>query len=71
MSDEVNDVHRIHKHLLVVWCVVGFPVSIALVFLTSQKWILVWNLALSIYTIVMEHALGMRQERKDEDGSAS
>lgn len=53
-------IKRFHKWALLVWLIVGLPVSIYL--RNSVAWVMV----LSIYTIIVEHALGWRQEKKEE-----
>jgi hypothetical protein len=58
---------RWHKRLLLIWAGPGLCVSILLALFTSQKVVLVWNLAVSIYTILMEHFLGWRQEKKEQE----
>jgi hypothetical protein len=51
-----------HKKLFLAWMIPGNVISVSLVVLTSQKIILVWNLVVSMYTVAMEHFLGMRNE---------
>jgi hypothetical protein len=63
-SDELK---QWHKRLLFIWGGPGLAISVALVLLTSQVWVLVWNLILSIYTVLMEHYLGMRAEDQNVD----
>lgn len=56
-----------HHRLFIFWMVPGNIISITLVLLTGQKTILVWNLVVSMYTVSMEHFLGMRQEAQADD----
>jgi hypothetical protein len=56
-----------HHRLFLFWMVPGNLISITLVLLSGQKIILVWNLVVSMYTVSMEHFLGMRQEEQNDD----
>jgi hypothetical protein len=56
--------HRWHKRLFWLWIGPGTVVSVILVLLTGQKTILIWNLIVSMYTVSIEHFLGMRQEKE-------
>lgn len=55
-------IRKIHKWAFVIWTCVGLPISIYL--RNSVAWVMV----LSIYTILIEHLLGWRQERDKEKG---
>lgn len=55
-------IKRIHKWAFIFWCCPGLPVSIYL--RNSVAWVMV----LSIYTILIEHLLGWRQEKDKEKG---
>lgn len=57
-----DQLRKWHKRLFLLWVGPGNVISITLVLLTGQKVILVWNLVVSMYTVGMEHFLGMRQE---------
>jgi NhaP-type Na+/H+ or K+/H+ antiporter len=57
---------RWHKMLFLVWIGPGNVTSVALVLFTGQKIILVWNLVVSMYTVAMEHFLGMRNEDQND-----
>ena len=47
-----------HKYALLFWIIPGLPVSIYM--RNSVAWVMV----LSIYTILVEHAIGWRQEKE-------
>lgn len=55
-------IRKWHKRLFVLWMGPGNAISITLVLLTGTKVILIWNLVVSMYTVSMEHFLGMRNE---------
>lgn len=57
-----DKIRKWHKRLFILWMGPGNAASIALVLFTGQKIILVWNLIVSMYTVAMEHFLGMRNE---------
>lgn len=54
-----SSVKRIHKWAFILWVIPGLPVSVYL--RNSVTWVVV----ISIYTILMEHLLGWRQEQKE------
>lgn len=62
MSKEA--LHKLHKRMLVVWAGPGLTVSVLLALFASTKVVLIWNLVLSIYTVLMEHFIGARQEQE-------
>jgi hypothetical protein len=53
-----DKVKRFHKWALGLWIMPGLPISLYL--RNSVAWVMV----LSIYTILVEHALGWRQEKE-------
>lgn len=56
--------HRWHSRLFWFWVGPGLAISVLLALYTSTLVVLIWNLALSQYTIAMEHFLGRRQEEQ-------
>lgn len=61
-----EDIQRWHNRLLIAWGGPGMALSVVLVLVAGTKVILIWNLAISVYTILMTHYLGRRQEQDND-----
>lgn len=59
-SDRVK---KFHKVAFWLWVIPGLPISF---FLRNS---VMWVMILSVYTILVEHLLGWRDEKKREGGS--
>lgn len=66
-SSQSQRVRTVHKWAFWLWAGLGIPVATVLtvVYHKSLIIILLINLVMSGYTILMQHALGMRQEDSD------
>jgi fatty acid desaturase len=60
---DTDSIKKWHKRLFKIWAFVIFPVCIVAVALGGVLFILELNLAISVYTVLMQHFLGERQEK--------
>lgn len=53
---------RFHGRMLGLWAGPGLCISVILALFAGVKVVLIWNLAISVYTVCTEHFIGWRQE---------